>query len=89
MKIQEIEELYKDALQSGGKFDDTAEKMVDELTPKEIVSIAQSDLKSLHWNPEGNELPALELLRDYIYNHLKEMGDYLTDANIKVDPLEK
>lgn len=88
MKIEELEELYKDALQEGGKFDNLAERITDELTPKQIIKLARSDMKSLYWNPDGNELPSIELIRDYFYNYLKDMGDYLTDPSLKVNPNE-
>lgn len=87
MTINELEELYKEALTEGGQtFDETAEKMTDELTPKELVKLAVSDAKSLHWTPEGNELSVHEAIRNYFYEYLTEMGEQISDPYLKVDP---
>ena len=86
MTIQEYEELYKEALQEKGEIPSImAQKMMDELNPKQLAKMALSEPKSLHYSPAGNELSVHEAIRDYFYEYLKEMGEYITDPYLKVD----
>ena len=76
MKYQELEELYKDRtynptpnLHEEMTDEERAEALLDMLSPKELLEMAESVAKSLHYTP-SKQMKVVEAIQEYFYKKL-------------------